>query len=392
MTKVPFFDLKKQFLPLREEILSEIASVCDDQAFILGAKVELLEREIATMCKVDYAVGASSGTDAQLLILMALGIGAGDAVVTTPFTFFSTAGCIARLGATPVFVDVDPETFNLSPASLDEFFATKCTFEGGRIRTRSGLQVKAVIPVHLFGLCCMMDDIQAICARYGLPIIEDAAQAIGAEYPSKEGTKRAGGIGEFGYLSFYPTKNLGAFGDAGMAVTRHAWMADRLKVLRNHGMEQKYYHARVGGNFRLDTLQAAVLLKKLPHLARWSQRRWAIAQHYRAELADFGPDLRLPAEPFVTELAWRGHIHNQFVVRAPRRDELREHLKDCGIGTEIYYPVSLNRQKCFAYLVAGSLPESEAAAKQVLALPIFPELTDGEVQLVADAVAAFFRK
>jgi dTDP-4-amino-4,6-dideoxygalactose transaminase len=392
VTKVPFFDLKKQFLPLREEILNEIASVCDAQAFILGTNVELLEREIASLCKAGYAVGASSGTDAQLLILMALGIGTGDAVVTTPFTFFSTAGCIARSGAKPEFVDIDPETLNLSPAGLDEFFTTKCTFEGGKIRTRGGLLVKAVIPVHLFGLCCMMDEIQAICARYGVAVIEDAAQAIGAEYPSKEGTKRAGGIGEFGYLSFYPTKNLGAFGDAGMAITRYAWMADRLKVLRNHGMEHKYHHERVGGNFRLDALQAAVLLKKLPHLARWSQRRWAIAQHYRAELADFGPDLRLPREPFATLSAERGHIFNQFVVRVNRRDELREHLKSCGIGTEIYYPVSLNRQKCFAYLKAGSFPESEAAAQQVLALPIFPELTDSEVQLVADAVAAFFRK
>ena len=392
MTKVPFFDLKRQFLPLREEILDEIAAVCDAQAFILGAKVELLEREIVSLCRADYGVGTSSGTDAQLLILMALGIGAGDAVVTTPFTFFSTAGSIARLGARPVFVDIDPETFNLSPAGLEEFFATQCVFEGGKVRTRGGLQVKAVIPVHLFGLCCVMDDIQAICARYDVAVIEDAAQAIGAEYPSQEGTKRAGGIGEFGYLSFYPTKNLGAFGDAGMAITRQAWMADRLKALRNHGMKQKYYHETVGGNFRLDTLQAAVLLKKLPHLERWSQRRWAIAQYYRAELADFGSDLRLPVEPFATSLAERGHIYHQFVVRVTRRDELREHLKGCGIGTEIYYPVSLNRQKCFAYLEAGSFPESEAAAEQVLALPIFPELTDSEVQLVADAVAAFFRK
>jgi dTDP-4-amino-4,6-dideoxygalactose transaminase len=392
VTRVPFFDLQKQFLPLREEILNEIAAVCDTQAFILGAKVELLEREIASLCKVGYAVGASSGTDAQLLILMALGIGVGDAVVTTPFTFFSTAGCIARLGARPLFVDIDPETFNLSPASLDEFFATQCVFESEKIRTRGGLQIKAVIPVHLFGLCCAMDEIQTICARYGVPIVEDAAQAIGAEYPSKEGIKRAGGIGGFGYLSFYPTKNLGAFGDAGMAITKDARMADRLKVLRNHGMEKNHYHETVGGNFRLDTLQAAVLLKKLPHLAHWSQRRWAIAQHYRAELADFEPDLRLPGEPFSTLLAERGHIFHQFVVRVNKRDELREHLKGCGIGTEIYYPVSLNRQKCFAYLEAGSLPESEAAAEQVMALPIFPELTDSEVQLVADAVAAFFRK
>jgi dTDP-4-amino-4,6-dideoxygalactose transaminase len=392
VTKVPFFDLKKQFIPLRDEILDEIAAVCDDQAFILGAKVELLENEIASVCGGGYAIGASSGTDAQTLILMALGIGAGDAVVTTPFTFFSTAGCIARLGARPVFVDIDPETFNLSPARLEEFFTTECRSQGETVRTRSGLLVKAVIPVHLFGLCCEMDEIQAICGRYGVPVIEDAAQAIGAEYPSKQATKRAGGITEFGYLSFYPTKNLGAFGDAGMATTRHAWMADRLKVLRNHGIESKYHHEFVGGNFRLDALQAAILLKKLPHLVRWSQRRWVIAQHYRAELADLEPDLRLPGEPFGKVLAERGHIYHQFVVRVTRREELREYLRGCGIGTEIYYPVSLNRQKCFAYLEAGSFPEAEAAAEQVLALPIFPELTDGEVQLVADAIAAFFKE
>jgi dTDP-4-amino-4,6-dideoxygalactose transaminase len=392
VTKVPFFDLKKQFIPLRDEILDEIAAVCDDQAFILGAKVELLEREIASVCGGGYAIGASSGTDAQILILMALGIGAGDAVVTTPFTFFSTAGCIARVGARPVFVDIDPETFNMSPARLEEFFATECTSQGDTVRTRGGLLVKAVIPVHLFGLCCEMDQIQAICGRYGVPVIEDAAQAIGAEYPSGEGTKRAGGIAEFGCLSFYPTKNLGAFGDAGMATTRHPQMAHRLKALRNHGMESKYHHEFVGGNFRLDTLQAAILLKKLPHLARWSQRRWAIAQHYRNELANLEPDLRLPGEPFAKVLAERGHIYHQFVVRVTRREELREHLRGCGIGTEIYYPVSLNRQKCFAYLEPGSFPEAEAAAEKVLALPIFPELTDSEVQLVADAIAAFFKE
>ncbi len=392
MTKVPFFDLKRQFLPLRDEILKEIAAVCDAQDFILGAKVELLEQEIASLCEASYAVGTSSGTDAQLLILMALEVGVGDAIVTTPFTFFSTAGCIARVGARPVFVDIDPETLNLSPKSLDEFFATKCTFEEGMIRTRGGLQVKAVIPVHLFGACCAMDEIQAVCAHYSVPVIEDAAQAIGAEYPSKDGTKRAGAIADYGYFSFYPTKNLGAFGDAGMAITAHAWMNERLKVLRNHGMGKKYYHENVGGNFRLDALQAAILLKKLPHLAHWSQRRWDIAQHYRHELAEFEPDFRLPSEPFASPLAGRGHIYHQFVVRSTRRNELREHLKGCGIGTETYYPVPLNRQECFAYLEPGSFPASEAAAEQALALPIFPELTDSEVQLVADAVATFLRR
>jgi dTDP-4-amino-4,6-dideoxygalactose transaminase len=313
-------------------------------------------------------------------------------VVTTPFTFFSTAGCIARLGATPIFVDIDPGTFNLSPASLEELFASECTADSGVVRTRGGLQVKGVIPVHLFGLCCAMDEIGAICAHYGVPVIEDAAQAIGAEYPSKAGTKAAGGMGEFGYFSFYPTKNLGAFGDAGMAIARDDRLGDRMKVLRNHGMEPKYYHEFIGGNFRLDALQAAILLKKLPHLADWSKRRWAIAQHYRNDFANLAPELRLPDEPYVKQLGDRGHTYHQFVVRTARRDELREHLRDCGIGTEIYYPVSLNRQKCFASLDAGLFPESEAAAQQVLALPIFPELTDSEIELVAGAVTAFFKK
>jgi dTDP-4-amino-4,6-dideoxygalactose transaminase len=392
VTRVPFFDLKKQFLPLREEILTEISAVCDAQEFILGAKVELFEREIASLCEAGSAVGTSSGTDAQLLISTALGIGAGDAVVTTPFTFFSTASCIARLGARPIFVDIDRETFNLSPARLEEFFATQCTLEKGEIRTRDGLLLKGVIPVHLFGLCCAMDEIQAICGRYCVPIIEDAAQAVGAEYPSKEGTKRAGGIGEFGYFSFYPTKNLGAFGDGGMALARETEMGDRMKILRNHGMEPKYYHQYMGGNFRLDSLQAAILLKKLPHLAGWSKRRWAIAQHYQNEFTTLAPELQLPKEPYAKQLGHRGHIYHQFVVRTARRDELRDYLKGCGIGTEIYYPVPLHWQKCFAYLEAGSFPESEAAAQQALALPIFPELSDGEIELVADAVTAFFEK
>ena len=392
MTTVPFFDLTRQFTSLREDILGEIASICDAQGFILGPRVEQFERAIESLCGGGYAVGVTSGTDAELLILMALGVGRGDAVVTTPFTFFSTAGCIARLGAKPVFVDIEPATFNLSPAKLETFFATECDAAGNGLRTRDGLRVKAVIPVHLFGLCAQMDGIQAICERYGLPVIEDAAQAIGAEYPSSKGTKRAGAIAEFGYFSFYPTKNLGAFGDAGLAIVQDEATARQLKILRNHGMEPKYYHASVGGNFRLDALQAGVLLKKLPFLPGWSKRRNAIAHHYRSEFADFAPELRLPVEPYRAQIGDRGHIYHQFVVRSTDRDQLREHLKNRGIGTEIYYPVPLNRQQCFADLGAGSFTESEAAAAEVLALPIFPELTDSEVELVVRAVTAFYKK
>ena len=392
MTKVPFFDLKRQFTSLREDILSEIASICDDQGFILGPRVEQFEHAIESLCGGGHAVGASSGTDAELLILMALGLAPGEAVITTPFTFFATAGCVARLGATPIFVDIEEATLNLSPKNLEYFLDTKCEKDGNSVRTRDGLTIKAVIPVHLFGLCCQMDEIQSICARYGLPVVEDAAQAVGAEYPSSNGTKRAGGIGEFGYYSFYPTKNLGAFGDAGLAIAQDERLGQRMKILRNHGMEPKYYHEYVGGNFRLDSLQAAVLLKKLPFLSKWSRRRNAIAQHYRREFAELAPALRLTAEPYRGQLGDRGHIYHQFVVRTSKRAQLREHLRNRGVGTEIYYPVSLNQQKCFAHLGAGSFPESEAAAAEVLALPIFPELTDGEVELVAEAVTAFFKK
>jgi dTDP-4-amino-4,6-dideoxygalactose transaminase len=392
VTKVPFFDLKRQFLPLRDDILGEIAAICNAQAFILGTRVEQFENEIASLCGGGHAVGVSSGTDAELLILMTLGIGPGDAIVTTPFSFFSTAGCIARVGAKPVFVDIDRETFSLSPQKLEEFFVTQCVFDGRVLRTRERLRIRAVIPVHLFGLCCPMDEIQAICARYFVPVIEDAAQAIGAGYPSSEGLKHAGGIGELGFFSFYPTKNLGAFGDGGMAIAKEERIADQMKVLRNHGMEPKYYHECVGGNFRLDALQAAILSKKLPHLRDWSRRRWAIAQYYRNEFENFSPELRLSTEPYRKQLGDRGHIYNQFIVRATRRDGLREHLRRSGIGTEIYYPVPLHRQKCFAHLDAGSFPESEAAALEVLALPVFPELTDSEIEFVAGAVAAFFKK
>lgn len=392
MTKVPFFDLKRQFTSLREDILSEIASICDDQGFILGPRVEQFEHAIESLCGGGHAVGVSSGTDAELLILMALGLGPGDAVITTPFTFFATAGCVARLGATPVFVDIEEATLNLSPKNLEYFLDTKCEKDGNTVRTRDGLTIKAVIPVHLFGLCCQMDEIQSICARYGLPVVEDAAQAVGAEYPSSNGTKRAGGIGEFGYFSFYPTKNLGAFGDAGLAIAQDESLGQQMKILRNHGMEPKYYHEYVGGNFRLDSLQAAVLLKKLPFLSKWSRRRNAIAQHYRRDFAELAPALRLTAEPYRGQLGDRGHIYHQFVVRTSKRAQLREHLRNRGVGTEIYYPVSLSQQKCFAHLGAGSFPQSETAAAEVLALPIFPELTDGEVELVAEAVTAFFKK
>jgi dTDP-4-amino-4,6-dideoxygalactose transaminase len=390
---VPFFDLKRQFCSLRDEILEEIAAVCDSQAFILGPKVEMLEQSIASLCgRGCHAVGMSSGTDAELALLMEFGIGPGDAVVTSPFSFFATAGCIARLGAKPVFVDIEHDTLNLSPAGLEEFFRSDCVFEESGLRTKDGLLVKAVVPVHLFGLSCAMDEIQSLCAQFRLPVIEDAAQAIGAEYPSKDGLKCAGAIGECGFFSFYPTKNLGAFGDAGMALTKDAVIAAHLRVIRNHGMEPKYRHDVVGGNFRLDALQAAILLKKLPRLRAWSLRRWQIAQYYRREFRELEPMLRTPVEPFAEAAGERGHTYHQFVIRTDERDKLREHLRLFGIGTEIYYPVPLHRQKCFAEMPAKPCPEAELSARQVLALPIFPELTDGEVEVVAARVSSFFKK
>ncbi len=390
VTKLPFFDLKTQFQSLREEILAEITAVCDAQAFVLGPKVESFEQQIAQLCGCNTAVATSSGTDAELLILMAMGVGPGDAVVTTPFTFFSTAGGVARLGAKPRFVDIDPATMNLDPEKLGKFFERECRESPDGLATKDGLIIRAVIPVHLFGLCCAMDGIREVCGPRRIPVIEDAAQALGAKYPSKDRVERAGGMSEFGFFSFYPTKNLGAFGDAGMAMARDAEFGRKMKILRNHGMDPRYDHSEIGGNFRMDAIQAAVLLKKLPCLEQWSKRRWEIAQRYKDAFAKFSRKIMLPFEPYAAQLGSEGHIYHQFVIRTPARDSLREHLEEQGIGTEIYYPVALHQQKCFAYLGEMRLPESERAAAECLALPIYPELTDQQIDRVIDSVAQFF--
>jgi dTDP-4-amino-4,6-dideoxygalactose transaminase len=394
VTKVPFFDLRRQYLPLREDILSGIAALCDQQNFILGAHVEELERKIAALAGTAYGVGTSSGTDAQLLTLMAMGVGPGDAVLTTPFTFFSTAGCVSRVGATPIFIDIDANTFALSAERLEDFLIKRCVSTPGGVKTSDGKRIRAVVPVHLFGLCADMQSIIEVAARWNLPVIEDAAQAIGAKHPSRAGVQRAGGAGVASFFSFYPTKNLGAFGDAGMVVTNDSALTQKLRVLRNHGMEPKYYHRQIGGNFRLDALQAVVLLKKLPHLSAWSQRRWEIAQIYGEALADLRPDLLLPAEPYRESCGSSGHIFHQFVIRTKYRDALRAKLQEIGIGTEIYYPLALHQQDCFRDLGYrdGEFPEAERAAKECLALPIFPELTAQEIGLVAGAIHTFFEK
>ena len=377
--QVPLLDLKLQFAPLKEQILAAIEEVADSQALVLGPKTEAFENAVAAYTGAPHAIGVSSGTDAQLVLFMALGIGPGDAVITTPFTFFATAGCIARLGARPVFVDIDPDTFNISVPALDEALA----------RTR---KPKAIVPVHLFGQCADMAAIVALGKKHGVPVLEDAAQALGARHP----LGAAGAIGEAGWYSFYPTKNLGAFGDAGMAVCKDAALAKQIRALRNHGMEPRYFHHSIGGNFRLDALQAAVLSVKLPHLDDWSAGRRARAAFYRAEFARLGLEkkVKLPVEAFASSGLANHHIYNQFIIRAPRRDELRAHLTKAGIGTEIYYPLALHVQECFRDLgyVAGDFPESERAANESLALPIFPELTEDQERYVVEQIGAFFAK
>jgi dTDP-4-amino-4,6-dideoxygalactose transaminase len=376
--QVPLLDLKLQYAPLKARILAEIEAVADSQALILGPKTEAFEKAVAEYCGAGHAIGVSSGTDAQLVLMMALGIGPGDSVITTPYTFFATAGCIARLGAHPVFVDIDPATFNMSPVALDETLAA----------TRN---VKAIVPVHLFGQCADMKAIREIAARRGVPVLEDAAQALGAQHPRGH----AGAIGEAGWFSFYPTKNLGAFGDAGMVTCRDADLASKIRALRNHGMETRYFHKWVGGNFRIDALQAAILHVKLPHLDAWSAGRRARADDYRAAFARHGllEVVGLPAEVFAASGLVNHHIYNQFIVRVPQRDALRAHLSKANIGSEIYYPLALHQQQCFRSLGyrEGDFPEAERAARETLALPIFPELTADQQEYVVAQIAAFYR-
>jgi dTDP-4-amino-4,6-dideoxygalactose transaminase len=329
----------------------------------------------------------SSGTDALLLALMDLGIGPGDEVITTPFTFFATAGTIARTGARPLFCDIDPVTFNISPAAVQAFIDGHCTEQGDRLINRAtGGRVRAMMPVHLYGQCADMDPLMAIAHRHGLKVIEDAAQAIGSEY---QGGRRAGSIGDVGCFSFFPSKNLGAFGDAGLCTTNDAELAESMRVLRVHGGKPKYYHAVIGGNFRIDELQAAVLRVKLKYLDGWTQGRRRNAAYYDSAFANskLGEKLRTP----LATLGYR-HIFNQYIVRAEHRDELKATLTERGIGSEIYYPVPLHLQKCFAYLNhrPGDFPHSERAAEETLALPIYPELAEAQLAYVVATIGEFY--
>jgi dTDP-4-amino-4,6-dideoxygalactose transaminase len=394
---IPLLDLSEQYRLLAEPIREAIDEVLASQHFILGPKVKEFEEAIAKYCGSPHAVGVSSGTDALLAILMALEIGPGDAILTTAYTFFATAGCIARVGATPIFVDIDRQTFNMSPAALECYLAESCRREeDGCLRETQGKVVRAIVPVHLFGLCCEMDAIHRISEEFQLEVIEDAAQALGAEYPFGGAKAKAGAMGEIGYFSFYPSKNLGAAGDAGMIICRDAQFAERLRVCRQHGMEERYFHHFIGGNFRLDEIQAAILKVKLPWLDRWSAARRSAADFYRQEFTRAGLTERisLPSEPYRDRGLTNHHIYHQYVIRTPERDALRAHLRRKEIGSAIYYPIGLHEQDCFSYLgyKAGDLPETERAAAETLALPIYPELIQDAQRAVVDALSDFFAR
>jgi dTDP-4-amino-4,6-dideoxygalactose transaminase len=369
---VPLLDLAQQHASLLDEMTAALQRVCRSGAFVLGPDVTELEKRIAEYCQVKHAIGCASGSDALLLALMALDVGPGDEVIVPSFTFFATASAVARLGATPVFADIEPESFNLDPAAVQAEL-TPAT--------------KAILPVHLFGQCANMDALGRIAAEADVPLVEDAAQAIGAEFDGR----RAGSIGRIGCLSFYPTKNLGGAGDGGMLTTNDDALADRLRLIRAHGMQPRYYHHVIGINSRLDSFQAAVLNVKMPHLDHYTRLRQANAERYGELFTAAGMDrwLALPRA-----LSGHRHVWNQYVVRVPggRRDELRQHLAEAKIGSEVYYPLGLHEQTCFAYLgyKRGDLPETDRATAEVLALPIFPELTSEQQQVVVDRIAEFF--
>lgn len=364
---IPLLDLKAGYGQIRDEIRAAVDRVIESQGFILGPEVEGLEEEVAAYSQCSYGIGVSSGTDALMAALMAIDIKPGDEVITAPYTFFATAGTIWRLGAKPVFVDIEPATYNIDPALIEQAITA---------RTR------AIMPVHLFGQMAEMDSIMEIANRYNLTVIEDAAQAIGSEYKGR----RAGSIGHLGCFSFFPSKNLGGFGDGGMVTTNDAALAERVRLLRNHGAFPKYYHKFVGGNFRLDALQAAILRIKLKHLDSWSEGRQRNAALYRELFISAG--LTQVGLPY--EAPDRRHIYNQFVIRVPRRDGVMACLKENRIGTEIYYPVPLHLQECFADLGhrEGDLPASETAAKESLALPVYPELSDQDKARVVEVIRA----
>ena len=377
-TEVPMLDLARQYAGIRGEVLAAITRVCDSQRYILGEEVTAFERELAPLCGTTEAVGCASGTDALWLALVAAGVNPGDTVITTPFSFFATASSILRAGAKPVFADVDPETLNLDPAKVEL-----------RLKTSPA---KAVMPVHLYGQCADMDGFAQLAAEFKLQIVEDAAQAVGASWNGR----RAGSLGAAAAFSFYPTKNLSAFGDAGATTTSNAAMAERMRSLRNHGGKQRYYHDEIGANSRMDAIQAAVLRVKMQYLPQWNDSRRERAGFYDRLLAEAGLT-RTGAEPaapvtLLKTLPQAHHIYHQYVIRVRQRDKLREFLKERGVGSAVYYPVPLHLQKCFAYLgyTEGDMPEAERAAAEVLALPMFAEMEVEEQRQVVETIAEFY--
>jgi len=396
--RVPLLDLHGQMAPLREEILAAVTEVIDSTQYILGPKVEQFEKKIAVYCGSSHGVGVASGTDALLAALMVLGIGPGDAVLTTPYSFFATMGCILRLGARPVFADIDPVTYNIDPKRMAEALAQDA---------RAEKRIKAIIPVHLYGQCADMGAILALAGEYKLPVVEDAAQAIGAVYPMQSDGQtvwhRAGSMGEAGCFSFFPSKNLGGIGDGGLITCNDPELAERLRIIRVHGGAPKYHHGVVGGNFRIDPIQTVVLEIKLARLPEWHRARRRNAANYRSLFAQTGllenGAISLPVAVYQAEGATVGdgcdyHIYNQFVIRARDRDGLLQHLQNNEVGAEIYYPIPLHRQGCLAGLgyEEACFPEAERAALETLALPIFPELTSEMQSFVVEKIAEFYTK
>ena len=377
--KIPLLELKAQYLAIKDEIKTAIDEVLESQHFILGPKVEELERHIAVYSGIRYAVGVSSGTDALLVSLMAIDLKPGDEVITSPFTFFSTAGVISRLNALPVFIDIDPVTYNIDPKKIESAITEK---------------TKAIIPVHLFGQCADMDPTREIAKKYNLYIIEDAAQSIGAEYKGR----KAGSMGDLGIFSFFPSKNLGGYGDGGMVVTNNETLYEKVKILRVHGSKPKYYHRIVGGNFRLDALQAAILNIKLKYLDMWSQKRRENASYYDKRFQEIrltiNGYIKIPEPIYKNSGDKNYHIYNQYTFRSKKRDELQAFLKENGIGTEIYYPLPLHIQECFNHLgyKKGALPLSEEAASSVLSIPIYPELTAAQKDYIIQKISGFYHR
>jgi dTDP-4-amino-4,6-dideoxygalactose transaminase len=387
---VPGLDLKAQYKTIQDEMDRKILDLLASQGFVLGPEVDALEKELALLHGTRHGIGVSSGSDAILITLMALGIRAGDSVVTTPFTFFATAGAITRLGARAVFCDIDGKTFNLAPDGLE-------TVLDAEIRRKGNARVKAVIPIHLYGQCADMDAINRIAGEHGLAVIEDACQAVGSEYPSESGIRKSCAMGVAGALSFYPTKNLGGIGDGGMVLTNDDDLAGKLRAMRVHGEARRYYYDVIGGNFRLDALQAAALRVKLRHFPAWQDARRLKASGYGDRFLASGlvsSEAVVPPEAVYKDSgAVNHHTYHQYVIRAKKRDELQAFLKEKGVGSGVYYPLGLHMQKCFADLgyKEGDFPVTEKACREVLALPIYPELTDAQQDYVVSCIGEFYR-